>query len=189
MRITRSEYSRISTPAEYRLHLSRMHRPVSAIPHAPASSARICHEDPCRFWMCGNPASSRLVMNAVSDNTIPRTSDFWRSRNIVSGEYTTSTTVDNSTLPRYRLHLPQRLRVRSPQHTTLRNDRRGVLGWSHIERWIADPHIVRRQLLPSVMRHFLRRALLNRNRISGRSLHIDRGPGSRAIERNSVLFS
>src|ERR1700758_1863554 len=115
-----------------------MQRPVSAMPHAAARSDTICHGDPWRLFMCGNPARSRLATNAPSDSTTPRTRDFCRSRKMVKRGYTAPTTVDAKALPRDQFHLFQRLGVGSAQNAAFGDDCRDVPGWRHIEGRIAD---------------------------------------------------
>ena len=81
--IITSVYSRIKTPAWYRVHLRCMQRTVSAIANSAAKIGKTCQREACRLSMSGNPPRRRLATKALSASRKQRTIEGCLSRRSV----------------------------------------------------------------------------------------------------------
>src|SRR5580693_10325341 len=84
-------------------------------------------------------------------------------------------------------HNLERFRIGRAQYSALGDDGGDVLGWGHVEGWVADAYAVGRYLLAGMMRDFLGRALLDGDLVAGGGGEVDRGPRGRDVERDAVF--
>ena len=87
----------------------------------------------------------------------------------------------------HQFHLAERFAVRRAENAALGDDSGDVLCGRDVEGGIADADAVRRELFAGVVRDFDGGALLDGDRVAGRSGEVDGGPGRGHIERDAVL--